>query len=113
MGTTDPARASRLFTESFDNLSRVHTSRRFLKTVCLADDRGTVRTEHHIGFVLVAAPAAERDVLDGGQSSQGVGHDVMELQERALRASVSALGDEGALGAIALRDSALDFFMSL
>ena len=34
--------------------------------------------------------------------------DVMELQEGALRASVSAFGDEGALAAITLRDFALD-----
>jgi hypothetical protein len=32
----------------------------------------------------------------------------MELQERALRASVSAFGDEAALATITLRDRALD-----
>jgi hypothetical protein len=34
--------------------------------------------------------------------------DVMELQERALRASVSAFGYEATLAAITLRDRTLD-----
>src|SRR5207244_7011133 len=45
---------------------------------------------------------------DGGRSSQGVGHDVMELQERALRAPMSLSGDEGALASVAARHRALD-----
>jgi len=97
-----------LSTESSENQFGDHYSHGFLKTARLADDRSTVRAENEIGFVLVVAPAAERDVLDGGQSSPRVGHDVMELQEGALRASVSVLGDECALTAITLRDLALD-----
>jgi hypothetical protein len=54
------------------------------------------------------APTAKRDVLDGGQASPRVGLDVMELQEGALRAPVSILGDEAALVAITLRNRALD-----
>ncbi|PYQ45467.1 MAG: hypothetical protein DMF77_04120 [Acidobacteria bacterium] len=67
-----------------------------------------MRAEDQLGLVLVVSPTTEGDVLHGGQSSQRVGLDVMELQKRALRASMSVLGDEGALPAIMLRDCALD-----
>src|SRR5882762_9107992 len=67
-----------------------------------------MRPEDQFGFVLVVAPTTKRDVLYGGQSSQRVGQDVMELQERALSASVSVSGDEGALIAVTSPDRALD-----
>ncbi|HEU0107796.1 MAG TPA: hypothetical protein VFT38_16565, partial [Vicinamibacteria bacterium] len=107
-GRPIPLRTSYLLTESFENLYGDHSSRRFLRTARLADDRGTVRAENEIGLVLVVAPAAERDVLDGSRSSLGVGHDVMELEEGALRAPVSAFGDEGALTSIAALRRSLD-----
>jgi hypothetical protein len=67
-----------------------------------------VRAENEIGFVLVVAPTAKRDVLDGGQSSPRKGLNVMELEEGALRASVTVSGDEGALAAVTLPDRALN-----
>jgi hypothetical protein len=67
-----------------------------------------MRTEDQVCLVLVVTPTPERDVLDGGRSSLREGVYVMELQERPLGASPSVLGDEGALAAVTLVDSALD-----
>jgi hypothetical protein len=64
-----------------------------------------VRPEDEVRLVLVVAPG---DVLDRGQSSLRIRQDVMELQERALRAPVSVLGDESASIAVTLADGALD-----
>src|SRR4029077_7576056 len=61
-----------------------------------------------VGLVLIVPAATQRDVLHGGQSSQGVGPDVMELQECALSASLSVLADEGAPTTIAAPHRALD-----
>src|SRR5260221_6412366 len=79
-----------------------------MRTVSLTSHRATARTEGQLRLVLVVAPAAKRDVLDGGQSSRRIRQDVMEFQERALRAPVSVSGDEGALVAVTLSDRALD-----
>src|SRR5260221_3949814 len=79
-----------------------------MRTVSLTSHRATARTEGQLRLVLVVAPAAKRDVLDGGQSSLRIRQDVMEFQERALGARVSVSGDEGALVAVTLSDRALD-----
>jgi hypothetical protein len=56
---------------------------------------------------LVVAPTTQGDVLDGRQSSLRIWLDVMKLQEGALRASLSVVGNEGTLPAITMRDLSL------
>src|SRR5260221_8557015 len=68
----------------------------------------TARAEGQLCLVLVVAPTAKRDVLDGCQSSQRIGPNVMELQESAFGAPVSVGGDEAALAAVTPPDPALD-----
>jgi len=65
------------------------------------------RAENQLGLVLVVAPATQRDVLDGGRSPVRIRLRVVELQERALRASHSVWGDEGALAIVPLPDRTL------
>jgi len=66
------------------------------------------RAEGQLRLVLVVAPATKRDVLDGGQSAQRIGPNVVELQEGAFGAPVAVWGDEAALAAVAPPDRALD-----
>src|SRR5258706_11621026 len=70
--------------------------------------RLAMRAEDQLPLVVVVAPAAKRDVGDGGRPLHRVGLDVVELQERALRASPSGGGHEGALASVAPPDRALD-----
>src|SRR6266850_1500567 len=70
----------------------------------LTEDRRRMRAEDQLGLVLVVAPAAKRDVGDGGRPLHRIRLDVVELQERALRASPSRGGLEGALASVALPD---------
>src|SRR5258707_1755047 len=65
-------------------------------------------SKDQLGLVLSVAPAAQRDVLGGRRTSQRVGPDVMELQERALGASASILAHEGALASIAAPGRSFD-----
>ena len=74
----------------------------------VALDAPGARTKDQLGLVLIVAPAAKRDVLDGRRPSQRVRADVMELEEGALGASASILADEGALASIVLPCRSLD-----
>src|SRR5260221_14577066 len=67
-----------------------------------------MRAEDQLGLVLVVAPTAKRDVGDGARSVHRIELFVMELQERALRASPSGRRREGALASVAAPDRALD-----
>src|SRR5882672_2863027 len=71
--------------------------------------RLAMRAEDQLPLVMVVAPAARRDVGDGGRPLHRMGLDVVEFQERALRASPSGGGHEGALAIVAPPDRALDF----
>jgi len=75
----------------------------------LSDDGRAAGAENQLGLVLVVAPTAKGDVGDGGRPVHRIGLDVVELQERALRASPPGGGHEGALAMVAPPDRALDF----
>ena len=64
------------------------------------DPPNTAPPEDQLSFVLVVAPAAQRDVLHRRQSTEGIRHDVVELQERALGASLSVLAHVAASAAV-------------
>src|SRR5438105_7796948 len=74
----------------------------------LTQARGAKRLEDQLGLVLVVPPAAQRDVGGGGRPALRLGLDVVELQERPLRAPPAVGRDEGALAAVTARDGALD-----
>ena len=74
----------------------------------LTHDRSPVRPEDKLGLVLIVAATAQGDVLDGGRTLFRVRLDVVQLQERALRASVSRRRDEGTAVPIASPDRASD-----
>src|SRR5258708_372438 len=65
------------------------------------------RPKDQVRLILVVAPTSERDVLDRRRSSLGIRLDVMELQEGALRASASVVGNEGTLPAVTMGDPSL------
>jgi hypothetical protein len=64
--------------------------------------------EDQLGLVLIVRPAAQGDVVDGGWTVLRVCLDVMELEERPLRAPPPAHGEEGTLAAVAFPGRALD-----
>src|SRR5258707_9465863 len=82
--------------------------RLWLRPVRLGNHGSTARAEDQLCLVLVVAPAAKRDVLDGRQSSQRMGPNVMQFEESAFGAPVSVGGDEAALAAVAPPGPALD-----
>jgi hypothetical protein len=63
--------------------------------------------EDPLRFVLIVAPATERDVVGRSRPAERMRLDVMELQERALCAAVTLWADERALPPIASPDFAL------
>jgi hypothetical protein len=60
--------------------------------------------EDQLGFVLIVAPATERDVIGRSGPAERMRLFVMELQEGALGAAVTVWTDERALTAIASPD---------
>jgi hypothetical protein len=64
--------------------------------------------EDQLRFILIVAPAPERDVLDRGGSAVRIRLDVVELQERTLGASVPVRRHECALAAVTPPRRALD-----
>ena len=55
---------------------------------CFSLDVGThvipVRPIEHLGLVAVVRPATKLDVVHRGTAARRIGHDMMELHERAL-----------------------------
>jgi hypothetical protein len=67
-----------------------------------------MRPEDKLGFVLIVAPTAERDVLDGGRPTLRVRLDVVEVHEGPFRAPLPGRGHEGTLAPIPEVDRAFD-----
>jgi len=74
----------------------------------LTDFRSTARPEDQLVLVLVVTPASQRDVLHRRQSTEGVRHHMMELQEGPLLASMTVPPDEGAPAPITAPHGTLD-----
>src|SRR5712691_11935563 len=74
----------------------------------LAHDRSPMRPEDKLGLVLIVAATAQGDVLDGGRTMLRIRPDMVEFQERAIRASVPRRRNEGTLAPIAQRDRTSD-----
>jgi hypothetical protein len=68
---------------------------------------GHERPEQPFGLVDVVGAAAQRQVGSGRLSPDGVGVDVVELQERALAAAPATSRYEGTLAAITQPDGPL------
>jgi hypothetical protein len=67
-----------------------------------------VLAEDELRLVLVVTPTAKGDVLHRRGSTSRVGFDVMELQERAFRASLPSRADEAALAIVSLPSGSVD-----
>jgi hypothetical protein len=64
--------------------------------------------EDELGLVLIVAPTANGDVLDGGRPMLRMWLNVVEVQEGPFRAPLPGRGHEGTLASIAEVDRAFD-----